>query len=396
MKNTQTPFRLALLASAAALTQLAACGGGGSGSGTLGVSLTDAPACGYEHVFVTVSQVRVNSSTNAEPNDSGWYDINLATPRKIDLLSLTNGALESLGTTVLPAGTYQQLRLKLVANDNASPLRNSVVPQGSTTEVALKTPSAVQSGIKINTRSPFTVEPDTLVDVVLDFNACKSVVTNGKSNSGNGATGYLLKPVITAMPVIVSGRIEGYTNIGATVYAQQAAGVVRGTVADSTGHFILSPLEQSSVVGGYNVVIAASGKASDIINGVPVVAQANTSLSTPTAPFTLSASTTATVTGTVNVAANASVDALQFSNGLGYLIAGTNADGTTGDYSLSLPQAAPMVAPYSSTLPIVLAADTAAAGKYTIKATSAAGNTDTRTVDVSTSTTATASFPALQ
>src|SRR3546814_6108343 len=75
-------------------------------------------------------------------------------------------------------GTYQQVRLILAPNvDGAATLNNSVVPSGQTTEVALKTPSAVQTGIKVNTRAPFTVEPGTLVDLVLDFNACKSVVT---------------------------------------------------------------------------------------------------------------------------------------------------------------------------------------------------------------------------
>lgn len=44
---------------------LAACGGGGSGSddagaGTLRVSLTDAPACGYDSVHVTVEKLRVH------------------------------------------------------------------------------------------------------------------------------------------------------------------------------------------------------------------------------------------------------------------------------------------------------------------------------------------------
>src|SRR3546814_10452921 len=75
--------------------------------------------------------------------------------------------------------------------DGAATLNNSVVPSGQTTEVALKTPSAVQTGIKVNTRAPFTVEPGTLVDLVLDFNACKSVVTTGKGNGNPHASGYL-------------------------------------------------------------------------------------------------------------------------------------------------------------------------------------------------------------
>src|SRR3546814_12575192 len=93
--------------------------------------------------------------------------------------------------------------------DGAATLNNSVVPSGQTTEVALKTPSAVQTGIKVNTRAPFTVEPGTLVALVLDFNACKSVVTTGKGNGNPHASGYLLKPVVTAAVQVVSGSIDG-------------------------------------------------------------------------------------------------------------------------------------------------------------------------------------------
>src|SRR3546814_20715541 len=63
---------------------------------------------------------------------------------------------------------------------------------------------------KVNTRAPFTVEPGTLVDLVLDFNACKSVVTTGKGNGNPHASGYLLKPVVTAAVQVVSGSIDGY------------------------------------------------------------------------------------------------------------------------------------------------------------------------------------------
>ncbi|MDD2729398.1 MAG: hypothetical protein PHR85_09605 [Malikia sp.] len=48
-----------LAAVSAATLLLAACGGGGSdnSSGTLKLALTDAPACGYEHVYVTVESL---------------------------------------------------------------------------------------------------------------------------------------------------------------------------------------------------------------------------------------------------------------------------------------------------------------------------------------------------
>ncbi|MGH7463390.1 MAG: DUF4382 domain-containing protein, partial [Longimicrobiales bacterium] len=87
---------------------LVACGGGGGGAadGTLRVALTDAPSCGYDHVFVTVEKVRVHQSSTASDADSGWREILVSPARRIDLLTLTNGVLTELGSTPLPAGNY--------------------------------------------------------------------------------------------------------------------------------------------------------------------------------------------------------------------------------------------------------------------------------------------------
>ena len=100
---------------------LAGCGGSGGGgsagrgSGTLGVSVTDAPACGYDEVNVTVRQVRVHESSSASDADGGWADITLNPARKINLLDLNNGVLEVLGETPLLEGHYTQSRHSRVA-----------------------------------------------------------------------------------------------------------------------------------------------------------------------------------------------------------------------------------------------------------------------------------------
>ncbi|WP_321951874.1 DUF4382 domain-containing protein [Burkholderia cenocepacia] len=360
---------------------LAGCGGGDDGggtqTGTLHVAMTDAPSCGFDHVYVTVSQVRVNANANAADNDGGWSTVSLATPQKIDLLSLTNGVLADLGQTALPAGQYQQVRLVLAQNQGNT-LANSVVPTGGT-EQALATPSATQSGYKII--QPFTVQPNTLVDLVLDFNACKSIVLRG-----NGS--YALKPVVTAVPTVVSGAISGYVasaEAGATVYAEQGGKVVRGTVADSSGKFVLSPLIQSSTQGNYDVVIVQNNFASGIVRSVPVVVNTTTAVSASNAPITLPASTMSTVGGTVTASANAFVRALQTIDANAYEITSSNANMDTGAYSLSVPAAAPIVGTYSGSLPVALAAAPAAAGQYTIEADAASGATQSANVNATTS-----------
>ena len=360
---------------------LAGCGGGDDGggtqTGTLHVAMTDAPSCGFDHVYVTVSQVRVNANANAADNDAGWSTVSLATPQKIDLLSLTNGVLADLGQTALPAGQYQQVRLVLAQNQGNN-LANSVVPTGGV-EQALATPSATQSGYKII--QPFTVQPNTLVDLVLDFNACKSIVQRG-----NGS--YALKPVVTAIPTVVSGAISGYVasaEAGTTVYAEQGGKVVRGTVADSSGKFVLSPLIQSSTQGNYDVVIVQNNFASGIVRSVPVVVNTTTAVSASTAPITLPASTMSTVSGTVTASANAFVRALQTVDANAYEITSINANMDTGAYSLSVPAAAPIVGTYSGSLPVALAAAPAAAGQYTIEADAASGATQSANVNATTS-----------
>ncbi|MGU7769629.1 DUF4382 domain-containing protein [Burkholderia sp. MR1-5-21] len=380
----KTLFKALACASVVSLA-LVGCGGGDGGgssgaqTGTLHVALTDAPSCGFDHVFVTVSQVRVNANANAGDNDAGWSTIMLPVPQKIDLLTLTNGALADLGQTALPAGQYQQVRLVLAQNQGNA-LANSVVPTGGT-EQALATPSAAQSGIKII--SPFTVQPNTLVDLVLDFNACKSVVQHG-----NGA--YALKPVVTATPTVVSGAISGYVALaeaGATVYAEQGGQVVRGTVADSSGKFVLSPLIQSSTQGNYDVVIVQNNVASGVVRSVPVVVNTTTAVSTSNVPIALPASTMSTVTGTVTPSANALVRALQPIGANAYEITSVNANLDTGIYALSVPTAAPIAGTFTGSLPVALAAVPVSAGQYTIEADAASGATQATNVNATTSQT---------
>src|SRR5206468_10684987 len=124
-----------------------------------------------------------------------------------------------LGETPLPAGHYTQLRLVLVPNSGSSPLANSVVLSGTTTEIALDTPSGIQSGIKLIHQ--FTVDSGQRVDLLLDFDACKSVL-----QTGNGT--YKLKPVIKVIPTELNG-INGFvdkTLPNVVVTAQQNGQIV--------------------------------------------------------------------------------------------------------------------------------------------------------------------------
>jgi len=367
--------KLRFLGSAVVLAVVAACGGGGvtADSGTLRLALTDAPACGYDEVNVTVEKIRVHQSSSAGEGERGWSEIVLATPRKINLLDLTNGALTELGETRLPAGTYTQLRLVLAANPGnpnvplANSIRLSAEPEGSGEEIPLKTPSGQQSGLKINVN--MTVEADQLADFVLDFDACKSVVVAGKS--GN----YNLKPVVRAILRTETGVIGEVlpAMAGAGVSLQLGGVPMRSTVADAAGNFRLSPVEP----GTYTLVVTAPGRATAVVKEV-VVPLGKTVRVTPAGTDIAPApSATGTLSGLVayNPVAteiNATVSAWQSLSGDTRIqLVSRPVDMDTGAYVLGgLAVGAPEVATFVANGTPSFAPEGAAAGKLKVSAVS--------------------------
>jgi hypothetical protein len=368
-------------ACAAATLMLAACGGGngdsGTSMGTLHASLTDAPSCGYDAVHVTIDRVRVHQSASAADTDSGWSEVVLSPPKRVDLLTLTNGVLEELGQTQLPAGTYTQLRLVLAPNDAANPLANAVTPTGGT-ETALTTPSGTQSGVKLN--ADVTVAADKIADVVLDFDACKSVVKRG--NSGQ----YNLKPVVAVTPVLSDAglRVIGYVDpalaLPTTNVSVQLAGVpAKATVPDATGKFVLYPVPS----GNYDLVVSAAGRVTAVMTAVPVTTTAFTTVNSSTLPIAPPAATLRSVTGSVTPA-SATVRATQaLTGGPTVEVQWGAVDAVSGAFAFSLPIEAPLKTSYvANPSALNFVADAGAAAKYTLEAVSA-GVTKTQPIDVS-------------
>lgn len=348
MRNKHSFFttRIGLLGGVVATTAtLIACGGNGSSAstGTLKLAMTDSPGCGYDHVYVTVTKIRVHQSASAASTDSGWREITVALPQKIDLLSLTNGALQELGQLPLPAGRYEQVRLVL----SSDALANSLVLSGTRDEIELRTPSAQQSGYKL--QAHFDVTGNQVTDMVLDFDACKSIVRAG--NSGN----FNLKPVV-AVTKRLTTQIEGYVDptiaSGVVVSTRDPDNQLRATVPDSTtGRFVIAYLPENT---HYTVVISGTGHTTTAITGVPVsVAMGSTQVNTVTSAIAPPASATARVTGLVSDATatpltGASVNAQQTLGTLQTIdVAWGNVDPDNAAYTLTLPLAAPIKASYA-------------------------------------------------
>jgi len=161
----------------------------------LTVYLTDAPAS-YEAVFVDIQGIEVNYSGDAE---SGWESLPVAHPGVYNLLDFQNGLDTMLVSHSIPAGTLSQIRL--VLGDD-----NQVKIDGTT--YLLETPSAQQSGLKLNIHANLVAGVD--YKLWIDFDARKSIVATGNDK-------YLLKPVIRTYTKAESGSIQGIVLPAATV-----------------------------------------------------------------------------------------------------------------------------------------------------------------------------------
>lgn len=147
------------------------------------IKMTDAPGP-YEAVLVDLQGVEITGNggqTVALNVNKGIYN----------LLDLTNGVSTLIATDTLETAKIEQIRLILGTN-------NSVKVDG--VSYPLSTPSADQSGLKLQVHQ--TLEQGILYEIMLDFDANKSIVM-----TGNGS--YKLKPVIRTIPTAVSGSIKG-------------------------------------------------------------------------------------------------------------------------------------------------------------------------------------------
>ncbi|MBC9930693.1 DUF4382 domain-containing protein [Chitinophaga qingshengii] len=242
MKNRIWAFIMALPALTLLFTACNKNDSNNSGTAKMTVMLTDAPA-NYDAVNVDIQDVQVNATSS----DNGWQSIHLLRPGVYNLLNFRNGIDTVLASQDLPAGDISQIRLILGSN-------NTVVIKG--TSYPLATPSAQQSGLKLNVHASLTAGIE--YRLWLDFDANRSVVTTGNNN-------YILKPVIRTYTQATSGSIKGIAlpllHVSG-VYAIQNADTIAAAKPDAlTGAYLLPGLN----AGAYNVAIAGDGTVKDTL-----------------------------------------------------------------------------------------------------------------------------------
>lgn len=193
-----------------------------SGPSHLQVYLTDSPG-DYQAVWINIQKVMINTSADTSADSSGWMEVPMLRPGLYNLLNFSNGADTILAGVDLPAGNISQIRL-ILGDSNAVVLNDGTV-------VPLKTPSAQESGLKLNIHASLSAGIPYALE--LDFDAARSIVKAG--NSGK----YILKPVIRAFAKAAGGAIEGVVlpdSARAHVLAI-APGDTIGAIPDNSGYY---------------------------------------------------------------------------------------------------------------------------------------------------------------
>jgi len=228
--------------------------------GTMNIQMTDAPG-DFQAVNLVVTEVAVQHA-----DGNGGWEVLQSGSRTYDLLQLRNGVFSTLGISQLPAGHYNQLRLKL------GPGSNVVVDN---TTHPLRVPSGLQSGLKLS--GFFDVPARGRVDLGLDFDVARSI-----SPTGDGS--YTLNPVIRVVTISLldnkPGAIHGVvapTGAMASVFVILNADTVASSMNAADGQFKIVLLP----AGTYQLAFhALEGYQDLIMDGVVVTMGATTEVGT--------------------------------------------------------------------------------------------------------------------
>lgn len=223
MKFRKALLGLSVLTTAALLT-FTSCNKensstGGGEKARLQVALTDDPG-DYDAVYIDLQDVRINYSTDTS---EGWVSLPNVRKGMYNLLELVNNKDTLLTDADIQPGKIEQIRLILGSN-------NYVLVDNE--KHMLTTPSAQQSGLKINIHQE--LNEGITYKLLLDFDVAKSV-----HQTGNGK--YMLKPVIRAVMQAVGGTIRGFVlpdSVRTSVIAIQGADTVASTYTSAGGYMI--------------------------------------------------------------------------------------------------------------------------------------------------------------
>jgi hypothetical protein len=259
----------------AVMTLIPGCGGSGGGSdsggsGTLSLSMTDDSSDQFEAVYVTIDEIQIHLG-GSEGSPNNWRPLTMQrSPITVNLLNLTNGVREQLGVVGLPEGDYTQVRLIIGETPEVTglPFANYVVDKSTPANIyELKIPSGTNTGFKIVEN--FTIADKQTLELVLDFDASRSVIQAG--NSGQ----WLLKPTVKIKNLEDASIVKGQVTDGANGVVSNAivsAQVYDPTKADEKDKILIEASTVTNIggnyalflkAGTYNIIAAAEDRTPD-------------------------------------------------------------------------------------------------------------------------------------
>lgn len=195
------------------------------GKARLQVYLTDDPG-DYEQVLIDVQDIMINVTNDTA---SGWQSLDGVNKGVYDLLKLVNDDDTLLADAEIPTGRVEQIRLVLGTE-------NFVKLEGNPTLIKLETPSAQQSGLKLNIH--LDVIEGILYKLSLDFDVARSIVKTGNNK-------YMLKPLIRTYLEAIGGSIRGVvspSSFQTSVFALSGLDTVASTYTGLNGGYLIKGL----------------------------------------------------------------------------------------------------------------------------------------------------------
>lgn len=164
-------------------------------TGTLNLSITDAPVDEAENVFIQISALEIHGPGNENVVTT------FTPPKQIDLLAMQGGTVATLLENVtMDATNYQWIRLTI---DTEADLDSYIVVNGANHELSI--PSADQSGLRLV--SGFSIPDNGELNLTIDFDLRKSIHT--RMNGNSMTMQYVMKPTLRLIDNANSGKLSG-------------------------------------------------------------------------------------------------------------------------------------------------------------------------------------------
>ncbi|MCG8470359.1 MAG: DUF4382 domain-containing protein [Desulfobacterales bacterium] len=259
-----------------------------SGTGTLTIFLTDAPSEEFKAIYLSLIQVEVKIGDDDNDN-AGWQIVDVIS-KTINLLSLTGGNREQLGSKTMAARLYAQVRLRLSENpaqeNNVNgvthPYAHYLIKNDNTVVPLTIDNTLYDEGIKLTTA--ILVSRGGTTRLTLDVDAVRSVVRTTGSN-------WRFKPVVRAqtnqLQAIISGsvtdtatptpnalqgvRLSAQTYDSSQSHIEDQVTVHTSTLTDAAGNYTLYTTGKN-----YHMVAFAKNQAFQCSEVEAVVTQTKT------------------------------------------------------------------------------------------------------------------------